>query len=100
MQMSKPPRISVVEVVGVVTALANAPNLKGAMATMRINGAESTKKSHSEVVETTRTPAILSSAQTTTTASATITPRCPSANQGNSRPRYTTKRHQHIAISK
>ena len=35
-----------------------------------MNGADSAKNSHSEVVETTRTPAIFSSAQTITTASA------------------------------
>ena len=79
--------MSVVEVVGRVTALASAPILNGAMATIRMNGADRAKKSHSDVVETTRTPAIFSSAQTITTASATITPRCPSANQGNRRSR-------------
>ena len=55
--------------------------------TIRTNGADSRKNSHSEVVATTRTPAMFSSAQTMTTASPTITPRCPSANHGNSRVR-------------
>jgi hypothetical protein len=87
MQMSSPPRMSVVDVVGRVTAVASAPNLNGAIATIRMKGAESAKNSHSEVVETTRTPAIFSKAQTITTAKATITPRCPSANQGNKRSR-------------
>ena len=40
-----------------------------------------------EVVETTRTPAIFSRAQITTTASPTIHPRYPTANQGNRRVR-------------
>ncbi len=80
--------MSTLEVVGVVTACASAPNLNGAsITTIRTNGADSAKNSQSEVVETTRTPAIFSSAQTMTTASPTITPRCPSANQGNRRVR-------------
>src|SRR6266550_2350166 len=58
MQMSRPPRISTVEVVGLVTAFASAPNLKGDKNTISANGAEKAKNSHSDVVETTRTPAM------------------------------------------
>jgi hypothetical protein len=54
-----------VDLVGAVTAWASAPNLNGAMATIRMNGADGGKNSQSEVVDTTRTPAILSRAQTT-----------------------------------
>ena len=57
------------------------------MATIRMNGADKTMSSQREVVETTRTPAIFSSAQTMTTANPTIHPRYPSANQGNNRVR-------------
>src|SRR5437016_12499693 len=85
MQMSRPPIISTVEVVGLVTALVSAPSLKGARTAISANGAESAKKSHSDVVETTFTPAMFRSAQTITTARPTITPRCPSANQGKMR---------------
>src|SRR5208337_5000718 len=49
MQMSSPPRISTVEVVGLVTALANAPSLKGAMSTIATNGAERAKNNHKDV---------------------------------------------------
>jgi hypothetical protein len=54
-----------VDLVGAVTAWASAPNLNGAMATIRMNGADSAKNSQSEVVDTTRTPAILNRAQKT-----------------------------------
>src|ERR1700733_11268455 len=87
LQMSRPVRMSTDEAVGLVTIWASAPNLKGAIATIKRNGADSTKNSHSEVVETTRTPAIFNSAQTTTTANPTAQPRDPTANQGNKRVR-------------
>ena len=70
--------MSTVEVVGLVTAFASAPSLKGASRTTAINGAESARNSHSEVSETTFTPAMLSNAQATTTASATHHPRLAS----------------------
>ncbi len=82
--------MSTAEVVGVVTALTSAPILNGVSSTINRNGADKAKNSHSEVVETTFTPAMFSMEHTTTTASPTITPRCPSANQGNMRVRYTT----------
>src|SRR6266704_3129776 len=47
--MSRPPRISTVEVVGLVTAFASAPNLKGDKNTISANGADKAKNSHSEV---------------------------------------------------
>src|SRR6267143_2309481 len=87
MQMSRPPRMSTVEVVGLVTALASAPRLNGARATIATNGADKAKKSHSEVVDTTFTPAILRMAQAITIASPTIQPRYPCWNQGNMRVR-------------
>src|ERR1700721_2530232 len=83
MQISRPPRISTVEVVGVVTAFTSAPTLNGARKTMITNGADSAKKSHSEVSETTFTPAMLSAAHAITTASATHHPRFPCWNHGN-----------------
>src|ERR1017187_4624931 len=70
MQMSRPPRISTVEVVGLVTAFASAPILKGAMSTIATNGADSAKKSHSDVSDTTLTPAIFNTEQAITTARA------------------------------
>src|SRR5580700_12139451 len=91
MQMSSPPRISTVEVVGLVTAFARAPILNGANSTMTTNGAVSAKNNHSEVRETTFTPAILSAAQAITTASATHHPRLFTWNHGNMRVRYATK---------
>ena len=63
------------EVVGLVTAFASAPILKGAIRKIAANGAESRKNNHNDVVETTFTPAILRRAQTITTPSATSTPR-------------------------
>src|SRR2546422_11294158 len=92
MAMSSPPIISTVEVVGVVTAWNSVPYLNGASTAISANGAERAKKSHSEVVETTRTSAMLSSAQTITTASPTITPRCPWENHGNRRGGKATTR--------
>ena len=74
------------ELVGFVTAWANAPNLNGARQTMATNGADKAKNSHSDVVETTLTAAMFSNAQTATTASPTINPRCPSENHGKSYP--------------
>ena len=73
------------ELVGFVIACASAPNLNGAMHTMAIKGADSAKNSHSEVFDTTFTPATFSNAHNATTANPTISPRCPIANQGNSR---------------
>ena len=70
--------MSTVEVVGFVTALASAPSLKGASTTMMANGADRARNSHNDVSETTFTPAIFSSAQAITTASATHHPRFPS----------------------
>ena len=67
--------MSTFDVVGLVTALASAPILNGASTKMAANGADNAKNSHSEVVETTFTPAIFRAAQTITTPSATITPR-------------------------
>src|ERR1017187_1294841 len=87
MQMSRPPRTSTVEVVGLVTAFASAPILKGAMSTIATNGADSAKKSHSDVSDTTLTPAIFNTAQAITTASATHHPRFASWNHGNMRVR-------------
>ena len=57
--------MSTPEPVGLVTTLASAPNLKGASSTIRMNGADNAKNSHNEVVDTTLTPAIFSSAQAT-----------------------------------
>ena len=70
--------MSTVDVVGLVTAWSNAPVLNGASTTIAMNGADRARKSHREVSETTFTPAILRSAQATTTASATHHPRLPS----------------------
>ena len=70
--------MSTVEVVGLVTALASAPSLNGASTTIATNGADKARNSHSEVSETTFTPAIFSRAQAITTASATHHPRLPS----------------------
>ena len=69
--------MSTVEVVGLVTALARAPILKGANNTIATNGAVSAKNNHSDVSETTFTPAIFITAHAITTASATHHPRFP-----------------------
>src|SRR5256885_124585 len=90
MQIRRPPRISTVEVVGLVTALAKAPSLNGASSTIATKGADRARKSHRDVMETTFTPAIFKSAQAITTASATHQARFPCWNQGNMRLRYAT----------
>src|SRR5215467_1991941 len=90
MQINKPPITSIVEVVGVVTVFTNAPILNGTSATKTTNGADNRMNNQSEVLETTRTPAIFKAVQVTTTASPTIIPRCPTANHGNKRTRYRT----------
>src|ERR1700733_5774976 len=74
-QVRRPPRISTVEVVGWVTAWASAPTLNGARRTMAMNGADRARNNHSDVSETTFTPAMLSRAQAITTASPTHHPR-------------------------
>ena len=70
--------MSTVEVVGLVTALASAPILNGVRQTIATKGADKAKNSHRDVVETTFTPAMFRMTQVATTASPTITPRCPS----------------------
>ncbi len=79
--------MSTLEVVGLVTALASAPILKGARITIATNGADSAKNNHRDVSETTFTPAIFKAAQAITTASATHHPRLFTENQGNMRVR-------------
>src|SRR5882762_4591628 len=48
MAMSRPPMMSTVEAVGLVTAFASAPILKGARPTITMNGADRAKNSHSQ----------------------------------------------------
>ena len=79
--------MSTVDVVGLVTALASAPNLERRQHDKAANGADRAKNNHSEVGETTLTPAIFRIAQAITTASATHHPRLFSWNQGNMRVR-------------
>ena len=79
--------MSTCDVVGVVTAFASAPYLKGARMTMNTKGAESRKNSQTEVVATTRMPAMFNAAQTITTTSPTMMPRLFTPNQGKSRVR-------------
>ena len=78
MAIRMPPTIFTVEAEG-GAAPASAPCRNGATRQITTNGAESAAKSHMEVVATTLTPAIFSSAHAVTTATPTITPRpfCP-----------------------
>jgi len=75
------------EAVGVVTACASAPYFQGVSSTMTANGAVRKKKSQTDVVATTLTPAMFNPAQTVTTANPASTPRCPTENQGKRRER-------------
>src|SRR5258708_33576203 len=86
-QMGRPQINSTLEVAGVVKTGRSPPYFSGDSRTIKANGAERAKNSHSEVVETTFTPAMFRTAQTMTTASPTITPRWFTENQGNSRVR-------------
>ena len=67
--------MSTFEVVGLVTAFASASNLEWSQHKDGGERADRAKNSHSEVVETTFTPIILSTAQMITTPRATATPR-------------------------
>ena len=74
--------ISTCDVVGVVTALASAPYLNGAITAIATNGADSKKNSQMEVVATTRIPATFIAAQAMTTARPTMIPRLFTPNHG------------------
>src|SRR5205807_10670296 len=100
MAISRPPMMSTEDVVGAVTALARVPNFQGDSSTISANGADRRKNSHREVVETTFTPAMLSRAQTMTTASPTMMAHYPWLNQGARPTRQATNGVGSMARSK